>query len=87
MLLEHEVVLLHVEPAHVLGQAGGRRLHAGELVGRLRAVAQRQLGLGVEFAGLLHHLQQVGDGDLAQHVAGALGVAACRARRARRWPG
>ena len=57
MLCEHEVVLLHVELAHVLGQAGGGRLHAHELVGRLRAVAQRQLGLGVEIAGLLHHLQ------------------------------
>ena len=44
-LVQHEVVLLHVEPAHVLGQPGGRRLHAHELVGRLRAVAQRQLGL------------------------------------------
>ena len=75
MLLEHEVVLLHVELAHVLGQAGRGRLHARELVGRLRAVAERQLGLGVEFAGLLHHLQQVRDRDLAQHVAGPLGVA------------
>ncbi len=51
------------------------RLHARELVGRLRAVAQRQLGLRVEVAGLLHHLDQLLDGNLPQDVAGALGVA------------
>jgi len=72
---QHEVVLLHVELAHVLGQAGGGRLHPGELVGRLGPVAQRQLGLGVQLAGLLHHLEQVADGDLAENVAGPLGVA------------
>jgi hypothetical protein len=67
---EDELVLLHVEPAHVLGQAGGRRLHAREVVGRLRAVAQRQVGLGVQFARLLHDAEQVLDGDVAEHVTG-----------------
>src|SRR5262249_4279660 len=41
----------------------------------LRAVAQGQLRLDVQLAGLLHHLEQVGDGDLAEDVAGAAGVA------------
>ena len=57
------------------GKPGGRRLHAHELIGRLRAVAQRQLGLGVQVGRLLHHVEQVLDGDLAQHVAGPLGEA------------
>jgi hypothetical protein len=51
------------------------RLHADELVGRLGAVAQGQLGLGVQFAGLLDHLEQFADGHLAENVAGAPGVA------------
>src|SRR5262249_16484832 len=50
-------------------------LHASELIGRLGAVAQGQLGLGVEFAGLFDLLHEVLDGDLAEDVAGALGVA------------
>ncbi len=38
-LVEHEMIFLHVEATHMLGQAGGRRLHADELIRRLRAVA------------------------------------------------
>ena len=38
-------------------------------------------------AGLLDHLEQVRDGDLAQHVAGALGVAHVALDEAARWPG
>ena len=59
----------------MFGEAGGGRLHAGELIGRLRAVAEGQFGGGIKVAGLLHHLHQVGDGNLAEHVAGALGEA------------
>jgi hypothetical protein len=59
----------------VLGQAGGGRLHAHKLIGGLRAVAQRQLGLGIQFARLLHHFEQAGKGNLAQDFAGPLGLA------------
>ena len=39
---QHERILLHVRPAHVLGQAGAGRLLMDEIVRRLRAVAHRQ---------------------------------------------
>src|SRR5262249_41259157 len=54
---------------------GGGRLHAHELLGRLGAVSQGQLGLGVEVGRLLHHLQQLARGDVAQDLAGPAGVA------------
>ena len=72
---EHEVVLRHVELAHVLGQAGGRGLLAREVVGRLRAVAHRQRGVAVEVGGLLEHLGEFLDGDIAEHLAGARSLA------------
>ena len=54
---QHERVLLHVRAAQTLGDAGRARLRADELVGRLRAVAHRQLGVRVELAGLADALR------------------------------
>ena len=68
---EHERVLRHVRAAHVLGQAGRRRLRADELVGRLRAVAHRQRPVRVQLAGLADAGDEVVDRDLAQRFARA----------------
>ena len=70
--------MLHL--AHVLGQARAGRLLMRELVGRLRAVADRQRALLVQLARLLHLLEQFRDRNLPQDVAGLLGRAAYRGR-------
>ena len=67
---EDEEILLHVRPAHVLGQAGRGRLHVGELVGRLRAITQGERGVQVQLAGFLDSLDQLVAGDGAQGLAG-----------------
>ena len=72
---QHEVVLVHVRPAHVLGQAGGRRLVVDEVLRGLAAVAEGQVRGQVEVGGLDHHGDQLAGLDLAQDVAGALGAA------------
>ena len=69
------MVLVHVRPAHVLGQAGGRRLVVDEVLRALRAAAERQIRVQVEVGGLDHHGDQFARRDLAQDVAGALGAA------------
>ena len=69
------MVLLHVEPAHVLGQAGGRRLHADELIGRLRSVAKREFGLDVQISRLLYAIDQLGNGYLTQNFPRPFGMA------------
>src|SRR5262249_37306979 len=56
-------------------QAGGRRLHAHELVGGLGAVAQGQFGVDVEVGGLLDPGEDLLDGQLSQGVAGPPGQA------------
>ncbi len=73
--MKNEVVLLHVEPAHVLRQAGRCRLHSGKLIGRLRAIAQRQLRLHVQISCLFRDLDQVRDGNFPKDIPSALGVA------------
>jgi len=50
-------------------------LRVDELVGRLRAVADRQRRIQVEIAGTARAIDQVVDRQAAQHVSGALGVA------------
>ena len=42
-----------------------------ELIGGLRAIAQRQFGLRIEFAGLLHHFEKLGDGESYAALRGA----------------
>jgi hypothetical protein len=71
---EHEVVLLHVRAAHMLGKAGGRRLVLHEVRGTLNAVSEGKLRLHIEVRGFLHHRQEVLGRDLAEHVPRALGL-------------
>jgi hypothetical protein len=66
---QHEIVLLHVRRAHVLGQAGRGRLLAGEFLRRLLAVAHRQRGVEIEVGRLLDPFDQVVAGDRPQHLA------------------
>ena len=61
--------------AQALGQPGARRLRAHELVRRLRAVAHRQLGVGVELAGLRHARDEIVDRDPPQRIARRLRLA------------
>jgi len=74
-VIQHEVVFFHVELAHVFRQPGGSGLLPREVVRRLLAIAQRQRLVEIEVAGLLHHLHQILDGNLAQHFARAIGLA------------
>ncbi len=69
------MILLHVEPAHVLGEPGGGGLHVHKLLSRLRAVAERQLRLDVVVGCLLDALDQLRNRDFAEHVASPLCVA------------
>ena len=71
-VLEHERILRHVGPAHVLGQAGAGRLLMHEIVRRLRAVAHRQRAVLVQIGRLAEHRDQLAAGELLQHVAGLL---------------
>ena len=80
---EHEVVLLHVGLAHVLRQAGAGRLLAGEVVGRLFAVAHGESGVQIEIASLLHHFDQVGDGNRGEDFARAMRLAHVAAEQSR----
>ena len=66
---QHEVVLLHVVSAHVFRQAGGSRLLAGEVLGRLLTVAHGQRAILVEIRRLLHHADQLRDRDLGEDLA------------------
>ena len=66
------MVLAHVRPAHVLGQSGGGGLLAGEVRGRLLAVTHRERGVFVKCARLLHHLDQLANRHLPEHVASAV---------------
>ena len=59
----------------MFGQSGRGRLHADKLIGRLRAVAERQLRLRVQIGRFLNHLKQIGDGKAAQQFAGAVRMA------------
>ena len=54
------------------GNAGRSRLGPDELVGRLRAVAHRQLGVHVELAGFADAGDQLFDRDRAERFARAL---------------
>ena len=69
------MVLLHVELGHVLGQTGGCGLLPREIVGRLLAVAQRQSGAQIEVRRLFHHVDQIGNRDFAQYLAGSMCLA------------
>ena len=75
MFAKHEVVLLHVAPC-TCARAG--RCVADCMRANSSGVCvpspSGSVGLGVQLAGLLDHLEQVRDRDLAQHVAGPLGV-------------
>ena len=74
--------------AHVLGQAGRGRLLTGELVGRLRAVAQRQRGVQIQIGRLLDPLDQVvAVGNRSSASRALLGVAHVALQQRRRWPG
>ena len=68
---QHEPVLLHVGPAHPLGQARARRLGARELLGRLRPIAHRQRRVHVELAGVADAGDEIVNRNLAQHLASA----------------
>ena len=70
---EHEMVLGHVELAHVLRQARGGGLLPREIVRGLFAIAQRQGGIEIQVARLLRHLNEVWNGNFPQRVASALG--------------
>ena len=72
---QDEKILLHVGLAHVLGQAGGGRLLAGELVGRLLAVADRQGAVKIQLAGFFDPLDQFFAVNFAQGLAGDAGLA------------
>ena len=67
-MVEHIFQLFHVHPAHVLREAGRRRLLPHEFLRRLTPVSERQLGRGEQFRSLLDHGQQFGCGHLAQHL-------------------
>ena len=64
------VKLLHVLPAHVLGQAGGRRLVPHEIVGRLASITGRELGRHEQIGCLRGPADQFLDRDLPKHVPG-----------------
>ena len=66
------MVLRHVRLAHVLGQTGRGRLLPGEIIRRLRAIADREAAVLVEVRRFLHHGDQFAARDLAQRLAGAL---------------
>ena len=74
-VVQHEVVLFHVEFAHVLRQTGGGGLLAREIVGRLLAVTERQSGVEVQVAGLLHHLDKILDRNLTEQFSRTIGLA------------
>ena len=69
-MFEDVGVLPHVAGAHVLGEAGRGGLHQAELLGRLRAVTQRQFGVHVQVGRLDRHLAQILDRELPEDVAG-----------------
>ena len=66
-ILQHELVLGHIGPAHVLREAGRRRLQLDEVRGRHGSVAQRQRGFHEELGRLLHLGQQLRRRHLPQH--------------------
>ncbi len=71
---KHEEILLHVRLAHVLRQPGCRRLSAGELVGRLHAIADRERVVEIEIAGPFDPLDQFVARYFAKQVASRLGM-------------
>ena len=69
---QDEVKLLHVLAAHVLGQAGGRRLVPHELVGSLATIPGRKLGGHEQIRRLRHPVDQLPNRDLPEGVPGPL---------------
>ena len=61
---QHEVKLLHVLAAHVLGQAGGRRLVLHKLVGGLASVPGRKFGGHEQIRRLGYSVDQIPDRNL-----------------------
>ena len=59
----------------MLRQTGGGGLLAREIVGRLLAIAERQRGIEVQVAGLLHHLDKILDRNLTEQFSRTIGLA------------
>ncbi len=71
-VLEHERILGHVRPAHMLGQPRARRLLMDEIVGRLRAVAHRQRAVLIQIGRFAKHGNQLATWNCPQRIAGLL---------------
>ena len=69
-----EVILLHIGPAHMLGQTRGCGLSPHKFIGRLSAIAQREFGVHVEFACLFDLLDEVIHRDSAERAPRPVGL-------------
>ena len=58
----------------MLGQPGGSRLLAGEVLRRLLTVAHGQCVIQVEVRGNFHHADQFRDRDIGEDLASPLGL-------------
>ena len=66
---KHETILLHIRAAHVLWQSSGCRLMRHKLVGRLRAISNRQNFVFKQISGLAYFGDQVLTGKLLEDLA------------------
>ena len=74
-VLENKADLRHVLAAHMLGKSGRRGLLTHEVVGRLRAIAKRQLRISKKLSSLPHTPDEIRARHFEQQLACPSGLA------------